>query len=262
MPFAPFRFLTRQRVPTSALEFRDLRGETRTLLLYTAAYVGAAVLTGLTIRRWPMPLWGATDFLQDVSYAIVFKIGLLLVVPLAIHHEWGYRVRDLLHAPPPGLRSIFGIALAWTIGMLINESRLAGIREGIAAHPAPESYVRVAIGIALGFLQAGLPEEIVFRSMLQSRLEKRWGRALAIVITLVLFVAWHLPTRLLLAHGIEGQAGDVRSVLLGTGAPVAVVGLALGLGWDRWRNLPVLVALHAGIDTLPMVGSMLQVPPT
>jgi len=82
------------------------------------------------------------------------------------------------------------------------------------------------------------------------------------VLTVVLFTAWHVPSRYVLAHGVEGEAGNLRSVLLGTGAPVAVVALVLGVGWDRYRNLPVLIGLHWGIDLLPVVGSMLRIPPS
>lgn len=45
-----------------------------------------------------------------------------------------------------------------------------------------------------------------------------------------------------------------------TGLPVFVVALILGWAWDRWRNLPALVMLHWGIDTLPSVASFLKLP--
>jgi hypothetical protein len=82
----------------------------------------------------------------------------------------------------------------------------------------------------------------------------------AIVATAVLFTAWHLPTRYLLASGVDGTAGDLPSVLTGTGLPTLVVGLLFGWAWDRWRNLPALVAMHWGIDLLPSVASFLRIP--
>lgn len=74
-----------------------------------------------------------------------------------------------------------------------------------------------------------------------------------------LFTAWHLPTRYLLATGVEGTAGDLPSVLLGTGLPVFIVGLILTLLWDRHRKLVPLIAVHWGIDTLPAVSALLHV---
>jgi membrane protease YdiL (CAAX protease family) len=215
------RTVSWQRVPTASLRFRDTAREARVLLIYTTAYVGASVATGLVIRAHPRPLWGATDFLQDVSYAVLFKFVLLLVVPLAIHRAWGYRARDLLHGPSPTARALPALAIAYACGVCLNLGRVSAIRAAFDSHVPVEAWLRLAMGLALPFLQAGIPEEVVFRSMLQSRLELLWGRPLAVLVTLVLFVAWHLPTRMLLAHGIEGHAGDPVSVLVGTGLPWA-----------------------------------------
>jgi membrane protease YdiL (CAAX protease family) len=253
-------WFTRQRVPTATLRFRDLAGETRWLLGFTLLYIVAAVATGLAIRAARLPLWGATDFLQDFWYTVVFKIGLLLVVPCVVFARRGYRPRDLLYGWRLTPWSALGLLAAFAIGVGINLGRVDSIRAAAALHPPAESVARIAAGVLIAFLQAGFPEEIVYRGLLQTRLEAMWGRALAIIVTVVLFVAWHLPTRFLLAHGIEGEAGDLMSVLVGTGIPVGVVAVLLGLAWDRWRNLPVLIALHGGIDTLPIVASMIQVP--
>jgi uncharacterized protein len=145
--------------------------------------------------------------------------------------------------------------------MFLNAAKFPPIGEAIRALPPVEAVLRVAVGWVLPLFCAGLPEEIVYRWGLQTRLERAWGRPLAIAITAVLFTAWHLPTRYLLASGAEGTAGDLGSVLLGTGLPVLLVGLIFGWAWDRWRNLPALVFLHWGIDTLPSVASFLHIVP-
>ncbi len=106
---------------------------------------------------------------------------------------------------------------------------------------------------------AGLPEEIVYRGFLQTRLEATRGRPTAILVTAVLFTAWHLPSRYLLSRGGEGQAGDAVSILLGTGLPVFIVALIFGWAWDRYRDLPVLIAVHWGVDSLPTMSSMLGI---
>lgn len=59
------------------------------------------------------------------------------------------------------------------------------------------------------------------------------GALSAWIATALLFTAWHLPTRFLLADGIEGKAGDLGSVLVGTGIPVLLVGIVFGWTWDR-----------------------------
>ena len=73
------------------------------------------------------------------------------------------------------------------------------------------------------------------------------------------FAAWHVPSRFLLVHGFEGIAGDLGSVILGTGIPVFIVGLIFGVIWDRYRSLLPLIAVHWGIDIFPCILSMLGV---
>ena len=252
------RWLTRQRVPTAELQFHDLAAETRALLYFCVAYVGASFAIGFAIVHAPLPIWGATDFLQDVWYTVVFKIGLLLVLPLWVFVNRGYRVADLLYGWRLSPRSGVVLALCFAIGLGINLGRLAELRTAWALHVPAEAAARAVLGVAIAFLNAGLPEELVYRGLLQTRLEKSWGRPAAIAVSVALFVAWHLPTRFMLAHGVEGEAGDFGSVLLGTGIPVGPVGLVFALMWDRHRNLPALIAVHGGIDSIPIVCSMLQ----
>ena len=117
----------------------------------------------------------------------------------------------------------------------------------------------VGLGVIIPLVQAGFPEEFFFRGILQTRLEKVRGRVFAISVSLILFTAWHLPTRYLLARGVEGSAGDLMSVVTGTGIPVLLFGLIFALCWDRYRSLLPLVAAHWGVDILPSVISFLGV---
>jgi membrane protease YdiL (CAAX protease family) len=257
----PRRARLRQRVPVSEIAIRRPAAETAMAVAYALAYVGLSFLVPLAISRFPMPLWGASEFLQDVSYAIVFKIVFLLVVPVVAYIRLGYGTEDLLLGWRPRPAAVLAVIVAFAAGAAININRAPAIGAALDSLPIPEALGRSAVGTLLALLMAGLPEEIFFRGILQTRLEKTLGRAAAIVITALLFTAWHIPPRLALAQGVEGHAGDLVSVLIGTGAPVLVVALVLGVSWDRWRNLPVLVALHWGIDLLPIVSSMLRIPP-
>ncbi|MCE9620054.1 MAG: CPBP family intramembrane metalloprotease [Planctomycetes bacterium] len=253
-------FLIWQRLPVASIRIINPARETRVALLFAIAYIGASVATGLFERAWPLPIWGATHLTSDATYAFAFKIGLLFVVPLIAIRRAGYTLEDLLLGWRATPRSILTLALVLVLGILINASKIAPILEAIRSMPTLEAALRVAIGSVLMLFCAGLPEEIVYRWGLQTRLELAWGRPTAIIVTAILFTAWHLPTRFFLASGAEGTANDLSSVLLGTGLPVLVVGLIFGWAWDRWRNLPALIAIHWGIDTLPSVASLLHVP--
>jgi membrane protease YdiL (CAAX protease family) len=253
-------FHTRQRLPASDIHILDSARETRVALVFAAAYIGAAFLTGLIERAWPHPLWGATSLTSDATYALGFKIGLLLVVPALAIRRARYTTEDLLLGWRPTPAAVVRIVILFAAGLLLNASKIAPIREAASALPAGEAALRVAVGCILVLFCAGIPEELVYRWGLQTRLERWGGRIAAILVTAVLFTAWHLPTRYFLAEGAEGTAGDLGSVLLGTGLPVFAVALVLGWAWDRWRNLPALVFLHWGVDTLPSVASFLKLP--
>lgn len=253
-------FVTRQRLPASDIRILDPARETRVALAFAVAYIGAAFVTGLIERTWPAPLWGATALTSDVTYALGFKIGLLLVVPVIAIRRAGYTLDDLLLGWRPTVGSVTRIVILFFAGLLLNASRIAPIRAAVDGLPPLEAALRVGFGCILVLFCAGIPEELVYRWGLQTRLERAWGRAAAILVTAVLFTAWHLPTRYFLAEGAEGTAGDLGSVLLGTGLPVLMVALVLGWAWDRWRNLPALVMLHWGVDTLPSVASFLELP--
>jgi membrane protease YdiL (CAAX protease family) len=255
---AAIRWLTHQRVPTADLKFRNLTAETRWLLVFAILYIGASAATGFAIRHFPMPLWGATYFTQDIWYVFGFKFALLLTLPLVVYYRWGYRFRDLLYGWRLTPWSAIVLVLSYALGFFINAARLPELREAYAALPPVEAMVRAVIGAALPFLMAGIPEEVVYRGMLQTRLEASWGRISAIFVSVVLFTAWHIPTRYMLANSVEGQAGDLGSVLMGTGLPVGIVAVIFALAWDRWRNLPALIAIHSGVDTIPIMCSMLK----
>ena len=253
-------FLTRQRLPASDIRIFDPARETRVALAFAVAYIGAAFVTGLVERAWPAPLWGASALTSDATYALGFKIGLLLVVPALAIRRAGYTTDDLLLGWRPTPAAILRIVLLFFAGLFINAAKIDPIRDAVAGLPPAEAALRVGLGCILLLFCAGIPEELVYRWGLQTRLERAWGRVTAILVTAVLFTAWHLPTRYFLAEGAEGSAGDLGSVLLGTGLPVLVVALGLGWAWDRWRNLPALVFFHWGVDTLPSVASFLKLP--
>jgi membrane protease YdiL (CAAX protease family) len=256
----PSSFFTRQRLPASDIRIIDPARETRVALAFAVAYIGVAFVTGLFERAWRAPLWGASALTSDVTYVLGFKIGLLLVVPAIVIRRAGYTMDDLLLGWRPTAGSVSRIVILFFAGLLLNASKIAPIRAAADSLPPVEAALRVGFGCIVVLFSAGIPEELVYRWGLQTRLERSWGRMAAIVVTAILFTAWHLPTRYFLAEGAEGTAGDLGSVLIGTGLPVLLVALVLGWAWDRWRNLPALVLLHWGVDTLPSVASLLRLP--
>jgi membrane protease YdiL (CAAX protease family) len=113
----------------------------------------------------------------------------------------------------------------------------------------PPGMILAAVLIAV--FAAAIPEELLFRALLQTRLEVVYGRWMAIIVTAVLFGLMHAPQTYFL--GSSGKHGVVYAVLmslLNQGAG----GLIWGYMWSRYRNLWVIFAMHAAGDTFGFVG--------
>ncbi len=253
------RFLTWQRCPVAELRMDRPRFERNLLLAYAIVYVGAAWCTARLILAWPAPLMGAADLTYQTWYVFLFKIVGLLIIPGLSLRALGYRFRDIAGPHPWSPLTIMAAAIGYGLGFSLNLGHVSHIRAAIEGGALGDVPLRMALGIALPLLSAGIPEELFFRGLLQTRLEAWKGRIVAILLSNSLFTAWHLPTRYLLARGVEGTAGDFVSVGLGTGVPVFIVGLILSLLWDRHRKLVPLIAAHWGVDTLPAVSSLLHI---
>jgi membrane protease YdiL (CAAX protease family) len=247
-----------QRVPAEFIPFKSLEKETSFLLAYSIAYIMTGYLLGLVILYFPIPILGATQFNQDVWYSIVFKIFLLLIIPAVIYFGWWqYKLQDLLLGIQASRRNLFTAIILATIGFFLNAGHLQAIRENI--NHFTDAPLRILMGVVMPLFTAAIPEEFFFRGYLQTRLEKKWNRFSAILISTVLFMAWHLPSRYLLSRGVEGQAGDWGNVLLHTGLPVFIVGCFFAFHWSRYRNIILLVLVHWAIDILPSVSSYLKI---
>ena len=250
-----WRWVRWQRAPASGIRIDSPGRETAALVAYAILYVAFAAVTGWLVREHPAPLLGAAKFTDDAWYVLLFKIGGLLVVPLAAMRWRGYRIRDLTPVWPAGASGLVAPAIAFALGCVLNVPYLGRLSAALGSSSPARVGVVLLAGSLVPLLAAAVPEELYFRALLQTRLERVAGRAVAWVGTAVLFTAWHLPTRFLLADGVEGHAGDLGSVLLGTGVPVLLVGLVFGWLWDRYRSPALLVALHWGIDLLPAIAS-------
>jgi uncharacterized protein len=101
-----------------------------------------------------------------------------------------------------------------------------------------------------------LPEEIFYRIILQTRIEKLFGWSASIIFSSIMFSLFHFPSRIILSSGVEGEAGNLLSVFTGTLLPVFVIGIIFGFLWNRYRNIYLLISLHFGIDLLPSLASI------
>src|ERR1035437_8515112 len=245
-------WIYRERISIKEIQIDDARKELLVFGSYALLYVLIVWFFAVLIRKYPLPLFGNTNFTTDVWYVVFIKIVFLLIIPIAIYRRFGYPLASLFNLTKPGIVSVL---VPFAIGLAINFSYVAAIGPLLI----PSNLFKILIGMLLPLIAAAIPEELFYRVILQTRIEKLGGWCLSIVASSILFSLFHFPSRYHLSAGVEGTAGDLGSVFLGTLIPTFILGLILGFLWNRYRNIFLLIALHYGIDLLPSVSSMLGV---
>ncbi|KZM74212.1 CPBP family intramembrane glutamic endopeptidase [Nocardia terpenica] len=93
--------------------------------------------------------------------------------------------------------------------------------------------------LLVGFVMNAVIEEIFYRFWLQTRLEIRYGRWPAIVVSALLWSVWHAAIQ-----GGDGLGIDLAAAIAGKGG----TGLFLGYLWSRYRNPWILLAVHGFVN--------------
>ncbi len=111
-------------------------------------------------------------------------------------------------------------------------------------------------------LQTVLPEELLFRGVLQGALLRTWSAPVALTVGAVLFGLWHIASSLGLSGGNQGlrdvlgsgEAGKIGGVVL---AVLATTAAGFAFGWLRYQTDSLLtpIALHWAINATGALGA-------
>jgi uncharacterized protein len=223
---------------------------------YAGLYCIIIWLCSLLIKYYPLPLFGCQEFGNDLWYVLFAKLIFLLFIPLFIYCNRGYNLSSLLQWKFQSKRNnAIATALFLVLGLLINYSYLPLIISG-RDHI---NIMMVLVSFLIPLLTAAIPEELFYRVILQTRIEKLFGSTIGVLGSSMSFALFHFPSRYILANGIEGEMGNVLSVMSGTVFPVFIVGLVFGLLWSKFKNTYLLIALHVGIDFFPQLAALLGI---
>ena len=166
--------------------------------------------------------WG---YLPGAAYlVIVFLLPLAVVVALgAPRREIGLQ---------QGYRSL-AAASVWLVirGLLLAPAVIAGQGPVLAGM------------FGLNLLAIAIPEEIIFRGLLQTRLTLLVGSAWAVVLTALLFGAWHFGIN------VNASGGDLLSAAARSVLIQGVVGLGYSVAFERTRSLISSSLAHAAFNT-------------
>jgi membrane protease YdiL (CAAX protease family) len=171
----------------------------------------------------------------NVVQLIALDVGLLLFTVVTPVRDLGFcfrlRIADLRFA----LVAVAGIAIvAIPLGLSIGFIRY-GWQE-----VQPLAWALVALNI---YFVVAIPEEFLFRGLLQNLLEKRWrgarGRLGSLLVVSVIFGAAHIN---------NPPVPNFRYVLL-----AAFAGIAYGWVWMRTRKVTASAVTHAAVDWIWVV---------
>ncbi|WP_029704510.1 CPBP family intramembrane glutamic endopeptidase [Arthrobacter sp. TB 26] len=105
--------------------------------------------------------------------------------------------------------------------------------------------VRLLGSLASNVMQNGFLEEFLFRGILQTRLRLLAGPGWALVLQALVFGVWHLGS----GFANTGHAGLLPAIAV-TIVQQSLIGLALGILFERTRNLLVPSVVHIALNSM------------
>lgn len=196
------------------------------------------LLTAIIVLWLPLDLGWMGDFqipvgaprTVDAAQLIGLDIGLLLFTVVAPVRDVGFCFRLRSDDMRKSLIGLAGFAIvAIPLGLSIGFIRFGW--------PEVRPLAWALVGLSI-YLMVAVPEEFLFRGLLQNLLEKRWqgsgGRAGSLLVVSVIFGAAHLN---------NPPVPNYSYALLATAA-----GVAYGWVWLRTRRVTASAVTHAGVD--------------
>ncbi|MFW9846504.1 MAG: lysostaphin resistance A-like protein [Candidatus Thorarchaeota archaeon] len=111
-------------------------------------------------------------------------------------------------------------------------------------------------GAFFTLIAAALPEELVFRTVLQSHFAEHRGRVMGILLASLVFGLFHFYVNTLLYQTFYASnltSSVLMSALVHAFIYQAQAGLIFGVAWERTRNLLLPVMLHTVHNALEML---------
>jgi len=175
---------------------------------------------------WP---WPGNSLAYSLNSLLATSLGVFLFVCVRRLSQVGYHYQLARKDWLIGLGNFFlfspiAIPIGLYTGFIVFSNRVA----------APWQIVLSSLGI---FLFIAIPEELLFRGIIQNLMERSWlGPTRALIVTSFIFGASHLN---------NGPRPDWRYFLL-----ASIAGLFYGNAYQRTRNLLAPAIVHTLVDTV------------
>lgn len=227
MAFAYWYFSRSGGEPASAVKYP------RAELLFVFALIGVWIAWRIAICGKFLPFL-PNDFVcfKNWAFEIVPKVVEQVIVPIAILFALGYRWRAL------------GLDWNWRAWWISLPTLLALMGYGTFIHW--NDLPRFGQQTLEYFFAAGLPEEMLFRALLFTRLEAWWrNSAWALLGSSLIFGLAHLPINFFVFTARDWSQVWMTALTLQMG-----VGAVFAFAYQRTRNVWPVAVVHAFIDAL------------
>ncbi len=225
------------------------------------AYIG--IVYAVLFLGYGMTWARSIDEPQTQEVAVMgLKLGAHVVLPAILLALLGARLAPLVQAGLSGRKFwrtliVLGaiiLALLCVVSPSLRNIEATGAGPDVLAWAAPATFIWLSI-------EAGLCEEFLFRSVLQTRLTAFFRSGVAgVFITSMLFGVAHAPG-LFFRGGpdVDGWSADPLQVIAYTIAVLAPMGLLFGLIYARTKSLLLVVLLHGAVDVLPNMSEFIRI---
>ncbi len=169
---------------------------------------------------------------QSTEFETIPKVAEMVVFPVVVLFFAGY-----------GLRAQ-GLNWNWRAWWITLPALLA--MTGYAVYQHQNDLPRLGSNAANYFFAAGLPEEVLFRAILLTRLEAWWrNSAWALFASAVIFGLTHLPINFLVFNRDDLREAWITLLTFQMG-----LGAVFAFAYQRTRNVMPLSVLHAMVDAI------------
>lgn len=190
------------------------------------------------------------------------KIATMALIPLLLLRIGGDAIAPVFRSGMPR-RRLIGLAVAFSciflVVMALVTPSLGQLQQ--LQPTVTQAVVGTAITIIWVTFTAGVTEEVMFRGVLQTRLEAVLSSASAcVVVAAVVFAVAHVPG-LYLRGDQAAMMGVPVSLPNAIAYAITVLGppgVFFGILWMRTRSLLLLIVVHAAIDVLPNVPEIIE----
>lgn len=228
----------------------DTLGPVRTVIHSLGLIIGsfaAGILLALVAVNLATALFDITiESLEDVPVSLNVLQTVVIYAGFFLVSLWYLRTRsdtdDLFQIGLPSLRDV-GWIVAGFLGLIFTLNVLSVVitaldldtAQNAAITQGNQDPVYFLYLIPIAFLLNGPAEELLFRGLVQGLFRRSFGVTVGVVAASLLFGFFHIGALV----GSSGALGLVTTLVL-----LSILGLVLGLVYERTQNLLVPMVIH------------------